>query len=199
MKLKKFSEFFSGVNEDSGYPAGAEFDPSAPWNKKDPELERESELKPSEIKFDLVAWDGNDHAILKEKNSDKMFAAYIDTSDDEFRKFVAIPREYIGDDEDGSPEYEYEHFDPQFIDDTAIVSYVSEIAKNDGTGVGLDGWDSGEVSEIDEELASDIVSYQKAYLEKLKSGPSGSLYSFRQEKIKPLEEFVEILSKKFNL
>jgi hypothetical protein len=199
MKLKKFSEFISGVNEDSGYPMGSEFDPDAPWNKKDPETHRSSELSPSEIRFDLIAWDGSDHALLKDKNTEKMFALYIDTSDKEFREFVEIPREYIGKDEEGFADYEDSEFDPQYIDDVAIVSYATEQAKKNGIGKGIEGMEDGKVSEINEELASDILDTQRIHLKRLQSSPSAGLSFFRNEKIKPLEDFIEILSQNFNL
>jgi len=199
MKLKKFSEFISDVNEDSGYPMGSEFDPSAPWNQKDPEVSRSSEINPAEIRFDLVAWDDNENALLKEKTTGKMYAIYIDTLDDEFREFVEIPREYIGKDEEGFADYEDDEFDPQYIDDIALVSYATEQAKKNGIGRGMDGWEDGKVSEMDEELASDILITQKSWLERLQNNPSAGFTFFKNEKIKPVEEFIEILSQKFNL
>jgi hypothetical protein len=199
MKLKKFSEFISDVNEDSGYPMGSEFDPSAPWNQKDPEVSRSSEINPAEIRFDLVAWDDNENALLKEKTTGKMYAIYIDTLDDEFRKFVEIPREYVGKDEEGYPDYEDYEFDTQYIDDVALVSYATDQAKKNGIGRGMDGWEDGKVSEIDQELASDIIDTQKSWLKRLQNNPSAGFTFFKNEKIKPLEEFIEILSQKFNL
>lgn len=197
MKLKKFTEFFSFTNEDNGYPAGADFDPSAPWKKKDPEVSRAMEIKPSEVRFDLINWDWNDHALLKEKNTDRMFAIYIDTSDKEFREFVEIPREYIGKDEEGFADYEDYEFDPQYIDDEAIVSYATEQAKKNGLGKGMDGWEDGKVSEIDDELASDMISTQRIYLDK--SLLPSRYVPNKDRKIKNIENFIEILSQNYNI
>jgi hypothetical protein len=67
--IKTFEDFFNGNTSESNdnYPPGAANDPSAPWNKEDYDTDREVNLKQAEIKFEVVATDHREFAILKEK------------------------------------------------------------------------------------------------------------------------------------
>lgn len=195
MKLKKFLEFFSSVTEDNGYPAGVQYDPRAPWKQKDPEMFRGEQIKQSDIKFKLVAWDGEEFAMFKEISTDKLYLLYVDTTDEDFRGFVEIPREYLGNDGEDA-DYEYGEFDPTYIDDLALESYATQVAKDKGLGRGMIGFEEGKLSEIDQDLAKDVYETLTFHLEKLEKNPRANSMMYRTEKIEPVTKFLEILSQK---
>ena len=112
--LRTFESWESGY-----YPPGTEFDPSAPWNQRDPEYIRGVDMKPGDIKFEVVNSDYREIAVLKDKAEGKFYAMPFDSTDDDFRDYLAVDREYIGRDEDGDPEYEYD-WDNVEVDDEAI-------------------------------------------------------------------------------
>jgi hypothetical protein len=194
MKLKKFSEFVSIVSEDNGYPMGAEYDPRAPWKRDDQEEYREIEMSPSEIKFKLISWDGEEHALVEEKSTGKIYLVYVDSSDGSFRDFVSIPIIFTGSDGEGGRDYEKEEFDERFIDDTAIESYATYKAKEDGIGVGMEAWEDGKVSELNDELASYFIEDLESYLEGLKSGRI-KMYG-REERLRKIENFLAKIKEK---
>lgn len=194
MKLKKFSEFSSELTENSNYPAGAESDPRAPWRDKDEDLHREIEMKPSDIRFKFIAWDGGEYALVEEKNTGKPYLVFIDFLDDSFKDFVAIPRISLGSDGDGVIDYEEGEFDESYIDDLAIESYATYRAKEDGIGVGVEAWEDGMVSELNDELASYFIEDIERYLEGVKSGRIKM--TGKEERIKMITDFLEKIKEK---
>jgi hypothetical protein len=124
--IKTFEDFFNGITSESNdnYPPGAANDPSAPWNKEVYDTDREVNLKPSEIKIEVIATDHREFAILKEKATGKMFMFGFEPSEmEEYVEYEMIP---VGRDEDGI-EYEYEYMVP---DDYAIEAFATENARN---------------------------------------------------------------------
>ncbi len=146
----------------SNVPAGSESDPRAPWNQKDPEFIRGIDLKSTDLKFDIIHSDYSEVALLKKKDDGKIYALYFDPTDENFRDYMQVDREYIGKDEDGFPEYEYDWDDVE-VDDKAIISYASEDAKYNGLGKGLSDYEEGKVTLINSEIAEEIINmYQFA-------------------------------------
>ena len=94
--LKTFEDFSIGNTSESNdnYPAGAANDPNAPWNKEDYDTDRNSTLKQSDLKFDLVASDFSEYAILKEKSTGKMFAVAFEP--DELEDYVEYEKIPVG-------------------------------------------------------------------------------------------------------
>lgn len=152
--LKKFEEF--SISENSNYPMGAEYNPDAPWNQEDPDLTRSSEVKPGDLKFDLIASDYQEIAILNKKGTNEIYAMYFEPSDEEFMEYMEVERMYTGRDEDGEADYEYD-WDNAEVDDDAILAYATDKANSEGTGEGLSGYEDGLISKIDTELAEDIL------------------------------------------
>jgi hypothetical protein len=181
--IKTFEDFFNGNTSESNdnYPPGAANDPSAPWNKEDYDTDREVNLKPSEIKFEVIATDHREFAILKEKATGKMFMVGFEPSEmEEYVEYEMIP---VGRDEDGI-EYEYEYMDP---DDYAIEAFATEKVRNEGTGKGLYDFESSKVAEIDMELAKDMYDSLVQFLDKYSSSNT------RKDEIKKVQKMVEVL------
>ena len=164
----------------SNYPAGAEYDSNAPWNQRDPEYVRGVDLKPSEIKFEVVNSDYSAVAVLKDKSTGDIYALPFDSSDDEFKDYMAVDREYIGRDEDGDAEYEYD-WDNAEVDDEAIEAFASDEAKYKGIGKGLEDFEDGKIAPMDAEVAKEVISLYDYDIKALeKSGRHTSSYYKRQ-------------------
>lgn len=141
------------LEEDGDYPAGTEYDPSAPWNQKDPDY-REGEKVEGD--YETVSHNG-EVAILKDKKGNLFAFHYYDMDNSEFEPYADIEREYIGKDEDGLPDYDYtDEFD---IDGDVITSYVNDNIDSMSVGQGLDDFESGvDLALIDGELKNDLLS-----------------------------------------
>lgn len=141
------------LEEAGDYPAGAEYDPSAPWNQKDPDY-REGERVEGD--YETVSHNG-EVAILKNKKGNLFVFYYHNMDDSEFEPYADIEREYVGKDEDGMPDYVYaDEFD---IDEDVIASYVNDNIDSMSVGQGLDDFESGvDLALIDGELKNDLLS-----------------------------------------
>lgn len=171
MKNLKTFESWGGSN----YPAGAENDPSAPWNQRDPEYVRGVDLKPSDLKFEIVVSDYSETAILKNKDDGKIYAVIFDSSDDDFKDYMQVDREYIGRDEDGDYEYEYD-WDNAEVDDEAIVAYASDDAKYNGLGKKLDDYFDGRVTLIDSDVAAEVIDVYQSAADRLEKSNKHTTY-----------------------
>lgn len=172
----------------SNYPAGAEYDPRAPWNQRDPEYVRGIDLKPSELKFDVVHSDYSEIAILKRKDDGKIYAVVFDSTDDGFKDYMQVDREYIGRDEDGDYEYEYD-WDNAEVDDEAIIAYASDEAKYNGLGNNFNDYENGKVTLVNSEIAEEIIDLYQFAIKALKKSGREISYSGK----KKMEEYNNII------
>jgi len=188
--LKTFESWESGY-----YPAGTENDPSAPWNQRDPEYIRGVDMKPSDIKFEVVNSDYREVAVLKDKADGKFYAMAFDSSDDDFRDYLAVDREYIGRDEDGGPEYEYD-WDNVEVDDEAIESYATDKASLEGLGKSLSDFEDGKISLLTPEVAKEVIDFYELDIKRIENSGKQSSYSFKNiyQNAKDAIEFLNTIS-----
>lgn len=187
--IKSFDSYHMNEGESGYYPAGTEFDPSAPWNQDDPSTTRGYEPKKEKIKFEVVGSDYQELALLKDKRNGKLYLMYFDPGDDDFREFMEVPYEVVGQDEDGFAEYEY-NWDAAEIDDDAIIGYASIEAEDpQRLGAGLEAFEDGKIAEVDAELAADMIKTMTPYLEKEKARAS----HWNQWKVKSMEKMMDTL------
>ena len=144
------------IEEDSGYPAGTANDPSAPWNQDDSDYRKGDRV---EGDFKVVGYN-QEVAILSNKKGQLFALYYYDIDNSELEQYADIGRTYIGNDEDGMPDFEYsDEFD---IDEDVISSYVNDNIKQMKIGKGLDDFESGvDLTLIDDELRNDLISVHK--------------------------------------
>jgi hypothetical protein len=182
----KLSEGYGG-----GYPAGAQYDPNAPWNQSDPETQRGTTTKKEDIIFDVVGSDYSEFALLKHKRDGKYYLAWFDPTDDDFREHMEVAYEVVGRDEDGYAEYEYD-WDSAEVDEESIAAYFSAEAKYDPKkmGVGLEAFEDGLIAEVDEELAKDFLTSVETWTERYKHKSPQYRY---QGIAKSLERIAEVL------
>lgn len=143
--------------EASNYPPGTENDPNAPWNQN---ADYTEPTTPKNTQLVVVAYN-REIAILKSKDG-SLYVFYYDHIDkNDFFEYAEVERNYVGKDEDGYPEYEYEDFD---IDGDVIERYVNDKLSSLSKGVGMDAFEEGvDLVKIDEPLRNELISlYDKS-------------------------------------
>ena len=142
------------LDEIGDYPLGAEYDSSAPWNQKEPDY-REGERVSGEFK--VIGTLSDEIAILSNKSGEKFVFYYHHLPKDDFEPYVDIEQTYVGKDEDGLPDFEYD--ENWEVSDEAIESYVNDNLDSLTIGVGLSDYEGGkDIVKIDAELTDDLVS-----------------------------------------
>ena len=146
------------VSEDN-YPAGAENDPRAPWNQKEPNMSepekaQKIELKPVAYNKELI--------ILKDHKGESYAFYHWNLEKKDWVPYASVERTYVGRDEDGNPDYEYD-YDSAEKDANVITNYVNDNLASLSKGEGMDAWESGvDLVKIDEPLKQDLLhTYDK--------------------------------------
>ena len=170
--------------ESSNYPAGAEYDPRAPYNKSD---DVTSPIEPSNKQLEVIAIN-REIAILKSNSGELFLFEYNNIEREEYEQYASILRTYIGNDEDGFPDYSY---DDEFeITDDVISNYVNDNIKTLSVGEGYDDWLEGyELVKINDSLKQELLNlYDK----------DKKIVSILGGGIKENEEDIEMLKKSIN-
>ena len=142
------SEMLTPIEED--YPAGAEFDSRAPYNREDPKSVRGE--RPSKI-FVEIKYSNTEIAIFKDVNSGELYTFYYGDIDP--KSFEPYADRYGFTDPDGDLEL-YDDFD---IDDDTIENYVNDNFQTLTKGEGVDDFESGQTDLvlINEELKDELL------------------------------------------
>lgn len=122
----------------------------------DPHFNPPATKRPIEVRgpFETVFYN-KEIAILKGPDSNTLYGLYY--ADEDLSDYAE--REVMGTykDEEGMPYDEYhEDFD---IDDETIDAYVNDNYTLEGVGQGLDSFDNGNLTVIDEEMKAEILDY----------------------------------------
>jgi len=143
------------LETENNYPAGADNDPSAPWNQKDQDTTKANVAK--EPKLVPVVYN-REITILKDP-SGGLYVFYNDSVDkQEYMEYASVPRHYLGKDEDGEPEYDYD-FDDVEIDGEVVGHYVNNNLANLSKGEGVDAYEQGtDLVKIDDGLKQELLS-----------------------------------------
>lgn len=139
--------------EAGDYPAGAANDSKAPYNQ--PEPDTVTSIEPREKKIEVLAFN-REIAILKAESQLLLFP-YDHIERREFMPYAAVERRYVGKDEHGEPDFEY---DEDFqIDAETISNFVNDNISKLKVGVGVSGWEDGDaLVKIDEPLKQELIS-----------------------------------------
>lgn len=142
------SEMLRPIEED--YPAGAQFDPNAPWNREEPKSVRGEKAAK---KFVDLKYYNPEIAIFRDENSGEFYVFYYGDLDTKVFEPYAERQGFI--DPDGDMEY-YDEFD---IDDDTLENYVNDNFPKLTKGVGADDFVSGKTDLVlvDEELKSELL------------------------------------------
>lgn len=138
--------------EAGGYPAGAEHDSSAPYNQREPDTTKP--IQPKEKRAVVLALN-REIAILK-IDSQLLLFPYDMLDRNDFFPYATVERRYVGKDEDGQPDYEYDNdFE---IDADTISNYVNDNIGSLNVGEGIAGWEDGaDLIKIDEPLKQELI------------------------------------------
>ena len=146
--LETLTEMLRPIQED--YPAGAEFDSRAPYNRPEPEIRRGE--KPRQ-KFVELKYSNPEMAIFSDLKSSEMYVFYYGDIDYSLLEPYAEREGFI--DADGDIEYD-ENFE---IDDDILENYVNDNFPNLTKGVGVEDFESGKTDLvlINEELKDELL------------------------------------------
>jgi hypothetical protein len=153
MNIRKIiREHLEGVFNEN-YPAGADMDPSAPWNQKEPRYSRS--ITPNTSVFKTIAIYPHELAVLADAEGNKyeFYFGHLNKSD--FEPYAQ--REIVGTEkgEDG-PEHEYS--DDWEIDNHVIDGYVNDNLESLTKGEGVGAWEDGvDIVKIDDGLKSELL------------------------------------------
>lgn len=152
--------------EGDGYlPAGAEYDRDAPWRDVDKTKARVSKQN----LFDVIAYN-RESAILQAKDGSLYYFFYDMIDKDDFMPYAEVPRDYVGKDEDGEPEFEYGDFD---IDSDVIENYVNDNLNSLSKGEGIDALEDGvDLVKIDLPVKNELIKLydkDKSFIKALSS------------------------------
>jgi len=160
MDIKKIiSEEFKRVMEN--YPAGAQNDPSAPWNQEDPKYSGGE--KADEIKFKVVWYKDNAGTTLFKDGKGNLYALASDFSDEAMKDYGSREMTDVGQDEDGFADYEYGELE---IDEEAVENYVNANIDSIGVGKGLSDHEQGMLALVDDEVMEDVMGLANFYIKR---------------------------------
>lgn len=151
LKRRK-SETDKPIEEDN-YPMGANEDPSAPWNQKEPN----PGITPQNRPLDLLWWH-QENAIFEKDG--KYYVFNVETVDkNEFANYASRDETPIGRDEDGMMDVEYGDWE---MDSNIIDSYVNDNYANLSLGKGYSDYENGkQLVEIDQEMIDELMALVK--------------------------------------
>lgn len=164
----------------------------------DPDSGREVNMKPEEIKFDALAYDNSDFALLKLKSNGDFYLLNGFANDpEEFYKYQDIP--YETEDDMGGGYYKNYDYDLAEVDDQAVSTYATELFNSKDpskVGSGYSALEDGiPLVKIDSDFARVFI---QDLFDIISQVSSGSGYSIKTEKeIRELRKIISILSKNF--
>ena len=146
--LETLTEMLRPIEED--YPAGAEFDSRAPYNRPEPQIRRGE--RPRQ-KFVEIKYSNPEIAIFKDLKSGEMYVFYYGDIDYSLLE-PYVEREGFTD-ADGDIEY-YDDFE---INDDVLENYVNDNFPNLTKGIGVEDFESGKTNLvlINEELKDELL------------------------------------------
>ena len=114
----------------------------------------ENKLAPNPSNLSIIKDDGRECMLLQDTSTGKKWFFYYDHIDkQDFSEFGEVDKTYIGRDEDGDPEYEYDYENYEPTEDDKL-KYVKAKIKDFSIGKGIEGHDNGDdLVEIDQMLA----------------------------------------------
>ena len=142
------SEMLTPMEED--YPAGAQNDPNAPWNREEPKVVRGE--RPSK-KFVEIKYSNSEIAIFKDLNSGELYVFYYGDIDPKSFEQYAERQGFT------DPEGDIEYYDGFEVDDNTLENYVNDNFPRLSKGEGVEDFESGKTDLvlINEELKDELL------------------------------------------
>ena len=114
--------------------------------------------KPDPNNLEVIKDECRECMLLKDISTGKKWFFYYNHIDrEDFSEFGEVDKKYIGRDEDGDPEYEYDYENYEPTEDDKL-EYVKSKIKYFSIGKGIEGHDNGDdLVEIDQMLAHTLL------------------------------------------
>jgi len=144
------NEMLTPITEDGGYPAGAENDPNAPWNRKEPKVVRGE--RPNK-KFVEIKYSNPEIAIFKELSTNELYVFYYGDIDTKVLEPYAERQGFT------DPEGDIEYYDDFDVNDDVLENYVNDNFQKLSKGQGVGDFESGntDLVIINEELKDELL------------------------------------------
>jgi hypothetical protein len=117
-------------------------------------IENEGDNRPDPQNLVVIKDEEGECMLLKDTKTGKNWFFYYDNIDKkDFSEFGEVEKTYMGKDEDGDPEfeYDYENYEPTESDK---LEYVKYNIKNFTIGKGVDSYENGDdLTEVDQMLS----------------------------------------------
>jgi hypothetical protein len=159
---------------------------------------REIQMRPDEIKFDALAYDDSDYALLRLKSNGDFYLLNGFANDpEEFYPYQDIP--YDTEDDGSGGFYKNYNYDLAEVDDQAVATYATELFNSNdpkNVGIGYSALEDGTpLIKIDADFARVFI---QDLFDTISHASSGSGYSNKTEnEIRELRKIISILSKNF--
>lgn len=151
--IVKPKEVEQEIEEVGGYPAGAENDSNAPFNKPEPNLTVPKKVVNKQ--FEVIAYNP-EIAILKNAKGELYVFDYYNLDKGELEPYAQIEKTFVGKDEEGQPDFDYGDFD---VDADVIEAYVNDNIGKLTVGAGADDFESGvSIVKIDSGLKQELLN-----------------------------------------
>lgn len=138
------------IKEQGNFPAGAESDPRAPFNRDDQYSEPE---EPDTKEYKVVHM--NDEIAILKKNQKYYVFGYGFVDDEQYEPYSFIPVEKRGKDEEGFDDYDYGDWE---IDGDTVERYVNDNLHELEFGYGVEDYSSGsDIILINDELQNELI------------------------------------------
>lgn len=191
--LENYTNFLLGLNEfDMGDVTPPEGGPYK-W-------EREFEMKPGEIKFEVLAYDDGNYALAKEKSTGDLYIVDSFNNDpDEFYPYMNLPYEM---DDEGDWELKADDYSfSELLDQEAIEAYATEIFNTkdpERLGAGLQDYKEGRsLIKIDRKLIPELIESISSFIEAKSTANSKYFKKLSDREKKDLKNMISILIKNY--
>lgn len=162
--------------------------------------EREFEMKPGEIKFEVLAYDDGNYGLVKEKSTGDLYIVDSFNNDpDEFYPYMNLPYEM---DEEGNWELKADDYSfSELLDQEAIEAYATYIFNTkdpERLGVGLEDYNEGKsLIKIDKNLIPELIESISSFIESKSSPDLKYVLKLTNREIKDLKNMISILVKNY--
>lgn len=162
--------------------------------------EREFEMKPGEIKFEVLAYDDGNYALAKEKSTGDLYIVDSFNNDpEEFYPYMNLPYEM---DDEGDWELKADDYSfSELLDQEAIEAYATEIFNTkdpERLGAGLQDYKEGKtLVKIDRNLIPELIESISSFIEVKSSIDLKYVAKLSDREIKDLKNMITILVKNY--
>ena len=162
--------------------------------------EREIEMDPADIKFEVLAYDDGNYALVKEKSTGDLYILDSFNNDpEEFYQYLNLPYE-MDEDGDWGPQHSNYSFS-ELLDKQAIETFATDIFNSkdpERLGAGLNDYEEGKsLIKIDQKLILKLIDSISEFIEAKSLTNSQFIKKLTQRETQDLKNMISILIKNY--